>query len=173
MIAAAGIALRRQSPVIFVVDDDVEVRRALVRLLRDSDYVLHVFPNPVEALERIDELAPDLIISDNEMPKMTGLEFLKKVRGERPEIRTLMLTSGRSGELIHEARAAGDIDKLVQKPWHSEPLRAAVRELLGVTSGRTKSGTMPASSAAPQSSNPSPESASGPPPASTHRTSKE
>jgi CheY-like chemotaxis protein len=144
VIAATGIALRGQAPVIFVVDDDLEVRRALVRLLRDSDYVLHVFQNPVDALERIDELAPDLIISDNEMPKMTGLEFLKKVRGERPAIRTLMLTSGRSGGPIHDARAAGQIDKLIQKPWHSEPLRAAVRELLSTPSSPPPpSGTAP------------------------------
>jgi len=119
-----------QRRVIFVVDDEAMLRRALVRVLRNPSYVVHVFENPVEALAKIDELHPDLVISDNEMPKMKGFDFLRKVRVERPGIGALMLTGGYIGGHIRTAVAGREIDRLLEKPWLDDQLRNTVRELL-------------------------------------------
>ena len=116
--------------VIFVVDDEEMLRRVLVRVLDDPCYVVHVFENPRAALARIDELGPELIISDNEMPKMKGFDFLRRVRAERPGIRTLLLTGGYLGDHVHAAVAGGEIDHLLEKPWLDAELRGTVRMLL-------------------------------------------
>lgn len=119
-----------QRRVIFVVDDEPVLLRLLVRVLRNPFYEVHVFENPLEALAKIDELHPELVISDNEMPKMKGFDFLRKVRAERPGIRTLMLTGGYIGDHIRTAVADGEIDYLLGKPWLDDQLRNTVRELL-------------------------------------------
>lgn len=120
----------RRPLVIFVVDDEAMLRRAVGRLLRDPDYQVYYFENPVEALGQIDSLAPALIISDNMMPKMTGFDFLRKVRTERPTIRTLMLTGGYIGEEIRAAVATNEVDCLLEKPWVDATLCETVRALL-------------------------------------------
>jgi two-component system C4-dicarboxylate transport response regulator DctD len=120
----------KQPKVIFVVDDEAMLRRALARVLGHADYQVHYFENPVEALGRIDELRPALIISDNMMPKMTGFDFLRKIRAERPEIRTLMLTGGCLGDEIRASVAAGEIDCLLEKPWVDDTLIETAQQLL-------------------------------------------
>lgn len=119
-----------QRRVIFVVDDEPMLRRTLVRVLRNRSDEVHVFENPLEALAKMDELRPELVISDNEMPKMKGFDFLRKVRAERPGIRTLMLTGGYIGDHIRAAVSGGEIDRLLEKPWQDDQLRDTVRELL-------------------------------------------
>ncbi len=118
-----------QRKVIFVVDDEAMLLRALARVLRDPDYHIFYFESPVEALTRIDELKPVLIVSDNSMPGMTGFDFLRKVRADRPTIRTLMLTGGYIGAEIRASVAAGEIDRLIEKPWDGDLLRKTLREL--------------------------------------------
>ena len=117
--------------VIFVVDDEPILGRTVVRILRDPAYAMHVFDDPLVALASIDESRPDLVISDHEMPQMTGLDLLRKIRARRPEVRTVMLSGGPLGDQVRAAVARGEIDRLVQKPCLNETLRAVVRELLG------------------------------------------
>jgi len=121
--------------VIFVVDDEVMVRRSLHRALRHvlngHGVDIHLFEHPLDALAKIKELSPDLIISDNSMPKMTGFDFLRKVRVRWPSIRTLMLTGGCIGYEIRDSVATGEIDILLEKPWLNEELCKNVREILG------------------------------------------
>jgi DNA-binding NtrC family response regulator len=119
-----------QRRIIFVVDDEAMLCRALVRVLRNPLYELHVFENPIEALAKMDELRPELVVSDNEMPKMKGFDFLRKLRAERPGVRTLMLTGGHIGEQFRAAVAGGEIDHLLEKPWLDDQLRNSVHELL-------------------------------------------
>lgn len=120
----------RRPKVIFVVDDEEMLQRALARVLGDADYRVYYFDNPVEALAEIDKLRPALIISDNMMPRMTGFDFLRKVRAERPGIRTLMLTGGYIRDEMRASVAAGEIDYLLGKPWHHDTLLETVRILL-------------------------------------------
>ncbi|MBI4703923.1 MAG: response regulator [Deltaproteobacteria bacterium] len=116
--------------VVFVVDDEALVRRALLRALRDGARELHGFEHPVAALAEIDRLRPELVVSDNQMPHVSGVDFLRHLRAARPEIRTLMVTGGEIGGDIRAAVAAGAIDRLLAKPWREAELRAAVCELL-------------------------------------------
>jgi CheY-like chemotaxis protein len=123
--------------VIFIVDDEELVRRSVQRTLHlfvrraGLSIDIHQFENPLDALAQIDKLRPDVIISDNSMPKMTGFDFLREVRSKWPSVRTMMLSGGIAGKDIRAAAAAGQIDKLLQKPWDNEELCTVVRDLLG------------------------------------------
>lgn len=124
--------------VVFLVDDDRLVLKAITRelkrnrkeLFHGGELAIHEFPSAVEALENIESLKPDLIISDNTMPGILGIEFLKMVRQDKPHIRTIMLTGGPVEGPIQEAADGGLMDRLFVKPWDGKELVACVRELL-------------------------------------------
>lgn len=115
---------------IFIVDDEAAIHRALARALRKAPYDVHCFASPLEALARIEELRPDLIISDNQMPDMIGADFLRQVRAEWPAIRTLLLTGGPLAEGLRMLVAGGVLDGLMAKPWDDVALWNAVQTLV-------------------------------------------
>jgi CheY-like chemotaxis protein len=71
---------------ILFVDDDPVLRQLTPGLLQFAGYSVHVAENGIEALRRIKERVPDLIISDLRMPKMSGFEFLSIVRRRFPQL---------------------------------------------------------------------------------------
>src|SRR4249919_309054 len=77
---------------VLIVDDDEKVRNALRRDLSLLDYTLHFADRPSSALEVLRNDPVDIIISDNMMPGMTGLQFLRIVRQRYPHVIRIMLT---------------------------------------------------------------------------------
>jgi CheY-like chemotaxis protein len=122
------------------VDDEPLVRRAIHRELRrlgrklgpDLRLTVHLFGDARDALGKIPELEPDLIISDNSMPGMLGIDFLFEVRANYPGIRTMMISAGAVNGEVQRAADRGDIDEVLSKPWDDEQLFALVRSLLDI-----------------------------------------
>jgi len=87
-------------PYIIIVDDDMQVLRAIQRDIRNEyrdEYKIAATESANEVLDLIKELklrneAVAMIISDQRMPEMTGVEFLRRVRGEYPEAIRLLFT---------------------------------------------------------------------------------
>lgn len=71
---------------ILIVDDDPISGRVLAQVFRLSDYEVHVAEDGFDALLKIVEHQPDLLISDLRMPRMSGFELLSVVRRRFPEI---------------------------------------------------------------------------------------
>ena len=71
-------------PSILVVDDDSSVRRVIAALLSGSGYVVRIAPNGNIALQMIEELLPDIVLSDLQMPGMSGFELLRLVCHRHP-----------------------------------------------------------------------------------------
>ena len=89
MVSDPGQAER----VVLAVDDDAFVRKALHRWLLSRGYTVFVAASGAEALELLEQHpAIQLLISDNDMPGMTGLELLKEVRRRFPKVFRIMLT---------------------------------------------------------------------------------
>ena len=65
---------------ILVVDDEVNARTALPELLRDEGYAVETAADGFKALGKIEEFAPDLVLTDLKMPGMDGIELLDKIR---------------------------------------------------------------------------------------------
>ena len=65
---------------ILVVDDEVNARNALLELLRDEGYAVETAADGFKALGKMEEFAPDLVLTDLKMPGMDGIQLLGKIR---------------------------------------------------------------------------------------------
>jgi len=113
---------------LLLVDDEPEVLSALKRTFHSAEYQIHTARSGSEALGILRGKSIDAALVDLKMPGMDGLELLKTIRREYPQVRTIMLT-GHGG--VQEAVAAiqlGAVDFL-EKPASTDTLRARVGHL--------------------------------------------
>ena len=128
---------------ILVVEDEVEIRHLIVRKLRRSGFEVDEAENGVFAWSYLQVYDYDLMITDNSMPKMTGLELLAKLRAARIVLPVIMATGvppakefAESPWLIPEAT--------LTKPYTLDELLETVRKVLHVSdSPRTNGAVQP------------------------------
>ncbi len=112
------------------VDDEVPILRALERMLRSHrrDWECHFVDDPARALDLLDELAPDAVVSDMLMPGLDGAEFLTEAARRRPLMARFIL-SGEvgAGSLVRMARAA---HQCLAKPCRGDVLMDVLRRAL-------------------------------------------
>jgi two-component system response regulator FlrC len=123
---------------ILVVDDDAEIRRMIAGLLSAEFEVIEV-PDGPEALRRLDEHHPALVIVDLDMPGMGGIEFLRASRESRNGTIFMMLTANHDLGAALEALKEGAV-MYMTKPWEPESLRAEVKRLLALDEPKNASG---------------------------------
>ncbi len=114
---------------LLLVDDEVANLQKLQRTFVDS-YNVHMAQSGEEALEilRVSEI--DVIITDQKMPNMTGIEFLEASQKEYPNLVRIVLTGFTEVDDLIAAINTGKVHKYITKPWEPEDLRFAVREAL-------------------------------------------
>jgi DNA-binding response OmpR family regulator len=105
----------REIGVIFVVDDEELITKSLGLILRREGFDVFGFTNPLEALERMDTVVPDLLISDVMMPQLSGIDLAIQTRRVRPDCR-ILLFSAAAQELRKQGRARDF--RLLEKPLH-------------------------------------------------------
>jgi CheY-like chemotaxis protein len=90
-----------------VVDDSMLIRHTVCRFLEERGFRVEAATNPVEALEALATVRPDIIITDMQMPKMSGSEFISalKARPETAAIPIVILAGRQSGFSEKEKRA--------------------------------------------------------------------
>lgn len=82
---------------ILIVDDDLSVRLSISFLLAEGGYTARLAADGVEALARIQEQVPHILLSDLKMPRMSGFELLAVVRCRFPQIQVIAMSGGFSG----------------------------------------------------------------------------
>lgn len=110
---------------IMVVDDEPANIRLLDRLFR-SDYEVVVAGSGAEALRLLQQHDVALILTDQRMPDMTGIELLQRTAGLRPHMVRIILTGYTDVETLVEAINSGLVYKYVTKPWNNEELRLTI-----------------------------------------------
>ena len=110
---------------ILVVDDDESLRWVTHAQLQQSGYQVDAAANGKEALAKIQETPPDLVITDLMMPGMSGVELLKSIRAVYAEIIVILVTAFGTVENAVEAMRAGAYD-YITKPVNMEELRLIV-----------------------------------------------
>ncbi|MFK5926372.1 MAG: response regulator [Desulfuromusa sp.] len=115
---------------ILLVDDEVNITKALRRLLMDVDlYDIHIASSGQEGLDILaDEPDIGVIISDQRMPEMTGVEFLQQARVLVPDAVRILLTGYADIEASIAAINEGAVFRYLTKPWEDEPLLQAIAE---------------------------------------------
>lgn len=118
---------------VLVVDDEEGLRETLAAILESAGHRVETAPDGVSALERLDRGADfDLIIADLRMPRMDGLELLRRVRARYPDIDLLAMTAYDSWQSAVEAMRLGAYNYL-RKPFRdNDEVRQAVANVMRV-----------------------------------------
>lgn len=121
-------------PNVLVVDDEPSLRESLGMLLTAVGYDVSLAEDGVSALSHLQAAIPDLIVTDLNMPKMTGMELISHVRSQYPAV----LIVAMSGDYQGEAVPAGIIaDRFYPKGQHPHNLLTAIATLIGSRAGGT------------------------------------
>jgi response regulator RpfG family c-di-GMP phosphodiesterase len=112
-----------------IVDDEPRLRQVLVHLMRNDGFTCLEAGNGEEALAQLEQQTVTLVMSDLRMPKMDGLELLRRVRGRWPDTAVVMITAVADVEVAVSCLAIGAMDYLT-KPFHLEEVRARVAQAL-------------------------------------------
>lgn len=113
---------------LLLVDDEENIVAALRRLLRAEGWLLLSATSAEQALQLMARHEVDVILSDQRMPGMTGVELLRRVRELYPETIRLVLSGYTELQSITDAINEGAIYKFLAKPWDDEQLRSHLRE---------------------------------------------
>ncbi|QBJ64895.1 HD domain-containing phosphohydrolase [Pseudoalteromonas sp. DL-6] len=128
--------LKQQPPSILCLDDEANVLKSLVRLLRQYKFDVSVSTSGQDALEKMHAKEFDVVISDMRMPHMSGAEFLAKARKIAPDSQRILLTGFSDLESTISAVNEGGIHAYVQKPWQNDHLISVIQS--GVEKFRLK-----------------------------------
>ena len=121
--------MQHEHTVLFV-DDEVNILKALQRLLRQEDMNILTASRASEALKLIETAPVQVVVSDQRMPEMSGVDLLAAVRERHPDIVRIMLTGYTEINMAVDAINRGEIYRLITKPWNDEELRTAIRQAL-------------------------------------------
>jgi len=113
-------------PSILLVDDEVRVLESLQRLLED-DFDVYLAISPDEAMTVMTDEWIQVVISDQRMPVMTGVEFLQEVRGRFPDVIRMIISGYTDSEDIITAVNDAGIHQYITKPWDPNNLLLTVR----------------------------------------------
>lgn len=113
---------------ILLVDDEENILAAMRRVLRREGYRILTAGGGQEGLELLATNPVDVIISDQRMPNMSGVEFLRQAKATYPETIRIVLSGYTELQSITDAINEGAIYKFLTKPWEDELIRANIAE---------------------------------------------
>ena len=113
---------------VLFVDDEVNILKALQRLLRTENMRVLCASRPQEALEILERQPVQVVVSDQRMPEMSGVDLLSRVRKLHPDLVRMMLTGYTEMDVAIDAINRGEIYRLMTKPWNDAELRATIRQ---------------------------------------------
>ena len=114
---------------IMVVDDMPDVREFLRDFLEEEGYAVEAFANATDALQRLDECRPRVILLDILMPGLSGLAALEQIRATNPEVGIIMVTGIGDDTIARKTLAQGAFD-YVTKPIDLDYLKRSLETFL-------------------------------------------
>jgi len=112
---------------ILVVDDEEAVLAALEETLAREGYQVFTAPNAVHALTLLKKNVFSVVITDQNMPMLTGLEFLAQVKQLQPDATRILITAVLNLNTVIDCINKGEIYRFIVKPWLREELLATVK----------------------------------------------
>jgi chemosensory pili system protein ChpA (sensor histidine kinase/response regulator) len=127
--SVSGIAPQlAQIPLILVVDDSITVRRVTQRLLQREGYRVAMAADGLQALERLQEEVPAVVLSDIEMPRMDGFDLARNIRADvRLRSLPIIMITSRIAEKHREHAMELGVDHYLGKPYSEDELMSLVR----------------------------------------------
>jgi chemosensory pili system protein ChpA (sensor histidine kinase/response regulator) len=124
----ALLAESSELPLVLVVDDSITVRRVTQRLLKREGYRVTLAADGLQALERLQEERPTVVLSDIEMPRMDGFDLARNIRADVKlrDLPIIMITSRIAEKHREHARELG-VNNYLGKPYSEDELLSLVR----------------------------------------------
>ena len=122
-----AIAATSPPRTLLIVDDEENLLSSLRRLLRREDYAVITATSAEEGLELMARHEVAVVVSDQRMPDMSGVEFLRRVKTMHPKTVRIILSGYADINMITDAINTGEIYKFIGKPWANEALVATIR----------------------------------------------
>ncbi len=121
------LATVRHAPLVLVVDDSLTVRRVTQRLLVREGYRVTLAKDGLDAIEKLAEEKPDIVLSDIEMPRMDGFDLVRNMRADANlrDLPVIMITS-RIAQKHRDHAAELGVDHYLGKPYAEEDLLSLV-----------------------------------------------
>jgi two-component system response regulator (stage 0 sporulation protein F) len=113
---------------ILIVDDQKGVRRLLEELFKKDNWEVEVAIDGREAVEKVDEFLPDIILMDMKMPNMNGLEASRMILDRHGELDIIMMTAYGEMDVVKEALDVG-VKRCITKPFDIINLRDTVNQM--------------------------------------------
>ena len=121
---------------IALVDDDKNILASVSMLLEQEGYQIRSFSDPAAALSALSAAPPDLAILDIKMPRMDGLELLRRLRQNEADLPVIFLTS-KDEEIDELMGLNAGADDYIRKPFSQRLLLERVRAVLRRAEGKT------------------------------------
>jgi len=119
---------------VLLVDDEDKILKSLKRLLRDEDFEIITAQSGMEGLELAKAHKPALVVSDQRMPGMTGVELFHKLREIMPDTIRILLTGYADASATIEAINSSAVRYYLNKPWDDEDFLSRIHESLDLYS---------------------------------------
>lgn len=116
---------------ILIVDDEPSVRYSFKKLLKEDHYDVLEAANGVDALRVLAKDRPDLVVMDIEMPGISGLEAIRRIKELTPQVPVIIMTAYGSTDRVIEAMKLGAYEYM-EKPFDIDRMRIIIREALGM-----------------------------------------
>ncbi len=110
------------------MDDEPNVIASLKRLLRRDGYRILTANSGAEGLELLAASPVDIIVSDQRMPGMTGVEFLRHAKSAHPDTIRIVLSGHTELQSVTDAINEGAVFRFLTKPWDDEQCAACIQE---------------------------------------------
>ena len=116
---------------VLVVDDEPGVLRAVIRVLAGAENLeVETTQDPRQAIAILRERPPKVLLTDYQMPELSGLDVLREARRSAPDTIRVLLTGHADRAAVIDAINIGRIFRYMAKPWSNDNLTAVVREAL-------------------------------------------
>jgi len=124
--------LRQKKPqrTLLLVDDEANILSALKRLLRRDGHQILTANNGAEGLKILAEHRVDIILSDQRMPGMTGVDFLRAAKALYPDTIRIVLSGYTELQSVTDAINEGAVYRFLTKPWDDDALREQINKAI-------------------------------------------
>ncbi len=121
--------MSRDTPIVFVVDDDISVRESLESLIRFAGWQPQTFASAQEFLSRPRVFVPSCLVLDVTLPDLNGLDLQKRIAADRVDMPIIFITGHGDVPMTVRAMKAGAVEFLT-KPYGDEVLLSAIQQAI-------------------------------------------
>lgn len=120
---------------VLYVDDEVNNLNAFKATFR-RDFNLYIAESPIEGRKILDENDIEIVLTDQRMPEMTGVEFLESIIPDYPDTIRILITGYSDIDAVIDAINKGQVYRYISKPWNNDNLKMTIQSSYEVYSLR-------------------------------------